>query len=98
MKLSLIPDIEGRLRNLWVFWSVKFGVLSGICSGTVAAYEGFKAIDPSLLAHFPEQVMGILATLAILFTFASLIARGIDQPALREPKFTVYQQDDEDQH
>lgn len=83
--MNLIPEIEGNMLKLWRFWSVKFGVISGACSATVGVYEGFKAVDSSIVRHVPEQVIGILVAGAVLFTFASVISRGIDQPKLRCP-------------
>lgn len=83
--MKLIDDIDGSLLKLWKFWSVRWGVISGACSGTVAAYEGFKAMDAALVRWVPEQIIGVLVLAAVLSTFASIISRGVDQPKLREP-------------
>ncbi len=91
--MKLIDDIDGNLLKLWKFWSVRWGVVSGACSGTVAAYEGFKAMDASLVRWVPEQVIGVLVLAAVLCTFASILSRGIPQPKLREP-----QDDDNAEH
>lgn len=85
MSLRLIDDIDGSLLKLWRFWSVRFGILAGACSAAVASYEGFKALDPMLVRHVPEWIVGMLAAGAVGFTFASVVSRGIDQPKLRQP-------------
>lgn len=84
--MKLIDELDGRLLNLWKFSSVWFSTVSGACSGAVAAYEGFKAVDPASVRWVPEQVIGSLVLIAVVFTFASIIARGVPQPKLREPK------------
>jgi hypothetical protein len=84
--MKLIDDIDGSLVKLWKFWSVRWGIVSGACSGTVAAYEGFKAMDPALVRWVPEQAIGVLVLAAVLCTFASILSRGIPQPKLREPQ------------
>lgn len=84
--MNLIDDIDGKLRNLWKFWCVRWNVIAAACSGTVAAYEGFKAMDPVLVRWVPEQAIGVLVLAAVLCTFASILSRGIPQPKLREPK------------
>lgn len=77
--MKLIDDIDGRLIKLWRFWSVRFNVVSAACSATVAAYAGFKAIDPVLVRWVPMWMMSACSAGAVLFTFASIIARGIKQ-------------------
>lgn len=83
--MKLIDELDGKLVKLWKFWSVRWGVISGACSGAVAAYEGFKAMDASLVRWVPEQAIGVLVLAAVLSTFASIVSRGVDQPKLREP-------------
>jgi len=84
--MNLIDELDGKLLKLWQFWSVRWGIVSGACSGTVAAYEGFKAMDAALVRWVPEQIIGILVLAAVISTFASILSRGIPQPKLREPK------------
>lgn len=84
-EMKLINELDGKLLKLWQFWSIRWGVVSGACSGTVAAYEGFKAMDATLVRWVPEQIIGVLVLAAVLCTFASIISRGVDQPKLREP-------------
>ncbi|TPG50681.1 hypothetical protein EAH75_04375 [Rhodanobacter glycinis] len=83
--MKLIDELDGKLLKLWKFWSVRWGVISGACSGAVAAYEGFKAMDAALVRWVPEQAVGVLVLAAVLCTFASILSRGIPQPKLREP-------------
>jgi len=82
--MNLIDELDGRLVNLWKFSSVWFSTVSGACSAAVAAYEGFKTVDPASVRWVPEQIIGMLVSAAVLFTFASIIARGVPQPKLRD--------------
>lgn len=77
--MKLIAEIDGKLHKLWKFWSVRLGVISAACSATVAAYAGFKAIDPTFVRWVPEWTMSACSAGAVAFTFASIIARGIYQ-------------------
>lgn len=78
--MRLIDEINGDIWKLWNFWSVRFNVIAGACSATVAVYEVFKGQDPALIRWVPLWVMAMLAAGAVLFTFASIVARGIKQP------------------
>jgi hypothetical protein len=78
--MKLIDEIDGKIHKLWKFWSVRLNVVSAACSATVAAYAGFKAIDPVLVSFVPAWSMSICSAGAVGFTFASIIARGIYQP------------------
>ncbi len=80
--MNLIDDIDGKLTKLWMFWCVRLNVLAAACSGAVATYEGFKALDPALVRHIPICIIALLAAGAVLFTFSSILARGIKQPKL----------------
>lgn len=84
--MKLIDEIDGKILGVWKFSSVWFSTVAAACSGAIATYEGFKAIDPPLVRHVPLWIMCALAGGAVVFTFASIIARGIAQPRLREPK------------
>lgn len=83
--MKLIDELDGKLTNLWKFWSVRFNLLAGACSATVAVYEGFKAVDPDLVKHIPVWPIVALALGAIWCTFTSIIVRGVTQPNLRNP-------------
>lgn len=83
--MKWIDEVDGRLHLLWMFWSVRFNVLSAACSGAVAVYEGFKLADPQTVTYIPTAVIGALATGAVIFTFAGILARGIVQPKLQDP-------------
>jgi len=92
--MKLIDELDGKLSNLWKFWSVRFNVVAGACSATVAVYEGFKAVDPELVKHIPVWPIVALALGAIWCTFTSIIVRGIPQPSLRDASCT----DDQAKH
>jgi hypothetical protein len=77
--MKLITELDGKIHKLWKFWSVRLGVVSAACSATVAAYAGFKSIDPLLVKWVPEWTMSACSAGAVAFTFASIIARGIYQ-------------------
>lgn len=83
--MNLIDELDGSLLKLWKFWSVRFNVLSAACSGAVFAYEGIKTVDEPLVRHIPLWIMAMLAAGAVLFTFVSIISRGMTQPKLHDP-------------
>jgi hypothetical protein len=78
--MKLIDELDGKIHKVWKFWSVRLNVVSAACSATVAAYAGFKAIDPVLVSFVPAWSMSVCSAGAVGFTFASIIARGIQQP------------------
>jgi len=82
--MKLIDDLDGSLLKLWRFWSVRLNVLSGACSGAVGVYEGFRAVDPAAVRWVPLWIICMLVAGAVVFTFFSLVARGIVQPKLRD--------------
>lgn len=77
--LNLIADVE----NFWKFWSVRLGVVAGACCAGMAAYAAAKALDPAFVLHFPQWLLDVLAYGSVVFGTAAFIARGIDQPKLR---------------
>lgn len=80
--MKLIDELDGKLSNLWKFWSVRFNVVAGACSATVAVYEGFKSVDADLVKLIPAWPIVVLAVGAIWCTFVSIIVRGVPQPNL----------------
>jgi hypothetical protein len=78
--MKLIAELDGRITNLWKFWSVRWGMVSATCSATVGVYEGFKAIDPAIVKDIPVWLISAFAAGAVLFTFSSMLMRGIKQP------------------
>jgi hypothetical protein len=83
--MNLIDELDGKIHKLWRFWSVRWGLISAACSGTVAAYAGFKQIDPALVAYVPQWTMSACSAGAVASTFASIIARGLKQPPADVP-------------
>lgn len=82
--MNLIDELDGRLVNLWKFWSVRWNVVSAACMSTVTAYEGFKATDAGLVRWVPEQIIGVLVLMALISIFGAILARGVLQPKLRD--------------
>lgn len=77
--MRLADDVE----HFWRFWSVRLGLLSGACSAAAGAYAACNALAPKLVEGVPQWTLTALVLGAMVFAFAGVIARGIDQPKLR---------------
>lgn len=73
----------GDIENFWKFWSVRLGLIAGACCAGMAAYAAAKTLDPLFVAHFPQWTLDVLSYGSVVFGVAAFIARGIDQPNLR---------------
>lgn len=80
--MKLIHEIDGQLLHLFKFWSVRWSAVAAACSATATVYEGFKQIDPPSVRGIPEWVITALIVGAMVFTLASMLARGMHQPKL----------------
>lgn len=83
--MKLIDELDGKLRNLWKFTSVWFSTFALACGSTLAAYAAGKALGMEVVAHVPQWLLDALIYGSMASSFASIIARGIPQPKLREP-------------
>lgn len=77
--MKLIDELDGSLTRLWNFWSVRWSAVAGACSAAVGVYEGFKAVDPSIVKDIPIWSISMLAAGGVVFTLSSMLARGIRQ-------------------
>lgn len=78
-EINWAQDVE----NFWKFWSVRLGIIAGACCAGMAAYAAAKSFDPRFVEHFPQWILDMLAYGSVVFGTAAFIARGVDQPNLR---------------
>jgi hypothetical protein len=80
--MKLIADIE----HFWRFWSVRWHLVAGACTGTLAVYASAKAFGAEVVKHVPQWTLDVLIYGALVCTFAGVLSRGLDQPKLRAGK------------
>jgi len=78
----LIDDIH----NYWKFWSVRWGVLAAGCTNATVAYAAADKLDPALVAGIPHWVTAVFVVGAMVFSYASVISRGLKQDKLGTAK------------